>query len=117
MNSAARSFTDAPGLANSHLPKMSQPVASLGPLSRTSGVLPIRASVSDVTCMPARWQAGLATHLSTSLTFEIAEPIAALAAEHDGAADLILLSEPMPYPASPLAAALARIGGTVLAGG
>jgi hypothetical protein len=65
----------------------------------------------------AGWQAGLATHLSTSLTFEIAEPIAALAAEHDGAADLILLSEPMPYPASPLAAALARIGGTVLAGG
>ena len=45
MNSAARSFTEAPGLANSHLPKISQPAASLGPLRRTSGVLPISASV------------------------------------------------------------------------
>lgn len=65
----------------------------------------------------ARWQAELAAHPSTSLTFEIAEPIAALASEHDGAADLILLSEPMPYPASPLGAALARLGGRVLAEG
>ena len=63
----------------------------------------------------ARWQAELDAHPSTSLTFDIAEPIAALAAEHDGAADLILLSEPMPYPCSPLGAALARIGGKVLA--
>ena len=44
MKSAARSFTDAPGLANSHLPRISHPVASEGPLRRTSGVLPIRAS-------------------------------------------------------------------------
>ena len=51
MNSAARSFTLAPGLANSHLPKMSHPVASLGPFSRTSGVLPMRASVSGAVCM------------------------------------------------------------------
>lgn len=64
----------------------------------------------------ARWQAELAIHPSTSLAFEIAEPIAALASEHDGAADLIFLSEPMPYPASPLAAALTRLGGKVLAG-
>lgn len=65
----------------------------------------------------ARWQAELAAHPSTELTFEIAEPIAALASEHDGAADIILLSEPMPYPCSPLGAALARLGGTVLAEG
>lgn len=63
----------------------------------------------------ARWQAELAAHPSTSLVFEIAEPIEALASEHDGAADLILLSEPMPYPASPLGAALTRLGGQVLA--
>ena len=45
IHSAARSFTEAPGLANSHLPQISQPAASLGPLSNTSGVLPIRSSV------------------------------------------------------------------------
>src|SRR5688500_6777418 len=44
IHSAARSFTEAPGLANSHLPQISQPAASLGPLSSTSGVLPIRSS-------------------------------------------------------------------------
>ncbi len=65
----------------------------------------------------ARWQAEVQAHPSTSLVFEIAEPIAALAAEHDGAADLIFLSEPMPYPCSPLGAALARLGGRVLANG
>jgi hypothetical protein len=47
IHSAARSFTEAPGLANSHLPQISQPAASLGPCSRTSGVLPIRSSVDD----------------------------------------------------------------------
>jgi hypothetical protein len=65
----------------------------------------------------ARWQAELAAHPSTDLHFEIAEPIAALASEHDGAADLIFLSEPMPYPCSPLGGALARLGGKVLAEG
>ena len=54
MNSAARSFTEAPGLANSHLPKMSQPVASLGPFSRTSGVLPMSASVSGAVYIAPR---------------------------------------------------------------
>src|SRR5688572_32071097 len=44
IHSAARSLTEAPGLANSHLPQISQPAASLGPLSRTIGVLPIRSS-------------------------------------------------------------------------
>jgi DNA-3-methyladenine glycosylase II len=32
---------------NSHLPQISQPAASLGPLSRTSGVLPMRSSVFE----------------------------------------------------------------------
>src|SRR5687768_16407811 len=44
IHSAARSLTEAPGLANSHLPKISQPASALGPASRTSGVLPIRSS-------------------------------------------------------------------------
>lgn len=65
----------------------------------------------------ARWQAELAAHPSTDLHFEIAEPIAALASEHDGAADLIFLSEAMPYPCSPLGGALVRLGGKVLAEG
>jgi hypothetical protein len=74
-----------------------------------------------VSCSPAavrhaRRQAEAATHPSTGLIFEVAEPIGALAAEHDGAADFIFLAEPMPYPASPLHAALERIGGAVLAG-
>ena len=38
IDSAARSFTLAPGLANSHLAKISAPAASLGPFNRTSGV-------------------------------------------------------------------------------
>lgn len=63
----------------------------------------------------ARWQAEIDAHPSTDLHFEIAEPIAALASEHDGAADLIFLSEPTPYPCSPLGGALARLGGRVLA--
>lgn len=62
MNSAARSLIEAPGLVNSHLPKISHPVASLGPFSRTSGVFPIRASVSgavsvsDLICIACRWR-------------------------------------------------------------
>src|SRR5690606_36428905 len=44
IHSAARSFTEAPGFMNSHLPQISQPAAALAPLSRTSGVLPIRSS-------------------------------------------------------------------------
>ncbi len=43
MPSAARSFTDCPGLRNSHLPRISQPVASDARFSRTSGVLPMRS--------------------------------------------------------------------------
>ncbi|MET0310291.1 MAG: methyltransferase domain-containing protein [Sphingomonas sp.] len=66
----------------------------------------------------ARHRAESETHPSTSLTFEIGEPIGALAAEHDGAADLILLSEPRPYPCSPLGAALDRVcAGFVLSAG
>ena len=57
----------------------------------------------------ARRRAESEVHPSTSLVFEIGEPIAALAAEHDGAADLILLSEARPYPSSPLGAALDRV--------
>jgi SAM-dependent methyltransferase len=55
---------------------------------------------------------------STGLVFDLADPIAALAAEHDGAADLVFLAQQRPYPASALAAALARVAsGPVLAAG
>lgn len=57
----------------------------------------------------ARRRAEGEAHPSTGLVFEIGEPIGALAAEHDGAADLILLPEPRPYPCSPLGAALDRV--------
>src|SRR5881394_2273637 len=40
MNSAARSFTEPPGLRNSALPRISQPVSSESLRNRTSGVLP-----------------------------------------------------------------------------
>jgi hypothetical protein len=46
MWSAARSFTDWPGLRNSALPQMSQPVASETRLSRMSGVLPMAEMTS-----------------------------------------------------------------------
>jgi hypothetical protein len=46
MLSAARSLTLPPGLRNSALPKMVQPVSRLGPASVTSGVLPISAMIS-----------------------------------------------------------------------
>lgn len=57
----------------------------------------------------ARQQARVDAHPSTILQFDMAEAIQALAAEHDGAADLIFLSQPLPYPSSPLAQALDRV--------
>src|SRR5271154_6209717 len=44
IHSAARSFTDWPGLRNSALPRISHPVASLAALRRMSGVSPMRSS-------------------------------------------------------------------------
>src|SRR5919206_573007 len=46
MASAARSFTLPPGLRNSHLPRISQPVVSEARLRRTIGVLPTSAAES-----------------------------------------------------------------------
>ena len=46
MPRAARSFTEPPGLRNSALPRISQPVASLKLLRRMSGVWPM-ASEKD----------------------------------------------------------------------
>src|SRR6185437_9390679 len=43
MNSAARSFTDPPGLRNSALPRIVQPVISDARRSFISGVLPIES--------------------------------------------------------------------------
>ena len=43
IHSAARSFTDWPGLRNSALPRISQPVASEARRSRRSGVFPMRS--------------------------------------------------------------------------
>ena len=41
MNSAARSLTELPGLRNSALPSISQPVASYAPRRRIRGVFPM----------------------------------------------------------------------------
>ena len=74
---AARSLIDWPGLRNSALPRISQPVSSDRRLRRISGVLPIRsmmervtdtarpfgAPVGGATRQPSRW--GLGTVLST----------------------------------------------------
>lgn len=67
------------------------------------------ASLSMHQIHRARYAAGLQPHASTALDFEISEPIGILASEQDGAADLVLLSSAPPYPASPLAMALARV--------
>jgi hypothetical protein len=49
------------------------------------------------------------------LRFDLGEVIAALASEHDAAADLALLSQPLPYPCSALGKALDRVvSGAVL---
>lgn len=64
----------------------------------------------------ARHRAESEAHPSTGLVFEIGEPIAALAAEHDGAADFILVSEPRPYPCSPLGMALDRVSAGLVLG-
>lgn len=57
----------------------------------------------------ARRHAAQQRHPSTDLQFGIGEPIGLLASEHDGAADLVLLSDAKPYPASPLGFALERV--------
>jgi hypothetical protein len=67
------------------------------------------SSLSTTGIRHARRRAGEESHPSTGLGFEIAEPIALLASEHDAAADLVFLTEPRPYPASPLAVALERV--------
>ncbi len=66
IHSAARSFTEAPGLANSHLPQISQPAASLGPLRSTSGVLPMRSSALVWTAVRSwREELGAATRCAS----------------------------------------------------
>ncbi|MBO9714349.1 methyltransferase domain-containing protein [Sphingomonas sp.] len=62
----------------------------------------------------ARRAARRGQHPTWGVSFEVAEPIAALAGEHDGSADLILLAEPLPYPASPLGTALGRVNAGVI---
>src|SRR5262245_50324757 len=51
MNNAARSFTDPPGLRNSHFPRISQPVSADALRRRTNGVLPMRSMNPPRTCM------------------------------------------------------------------
>ncbi|WP_404333792.1 methyltransferase domain-containing protein [Sphingomonas sp. MMS12-HWE2-04] len=80
--------------------------------ARSLGFVAIEARGTDLSALrirQARAHAREAKHPSTSIRFDLAEPIAALAAEHDGDADLILLSQPLPYRASPLALALDRV--------
>ncbi|MDF7775911.1 SAM-dependent methyltransferase [Sphingomonas sp. AOB5] len=81
-------------------------------LARELGFVAIegRGASLSVRCIRhARREAASQAHPSTGLQFEIADPMALLASEHDGAADLVLLSDAMPYPASPLGVALARV--------
>jgi len=55
IHDAGRSFTEKPGLRNSHLPKISQPVISEAFLSRIRGVSPISPSTSrDFISVPPR---------------------------------------------------------------
>lgn len=67
------------------------------------------ASLSAANVRHARHHAGQQRHPSTDLQFAIGEPIGLLASEHDGAADLVLLGDARPYPASPLGVALERV--------
>src|SRR6185295_3061436 len=55
MYRAARSLTDPPGLRNSALPRISQPVSSEGPRRRMSGVLPMAPmKPSRISMLPLR---------------------------------------------------------------
>ena len=51
MKSAARSLTEPPGFRNSHLPRISHPVASDGPWRRISGVFPISSTKPGTAAM------------------------------------------------------------------
>lgn len=74
------------------------------------------ADASPHNIRAARRSARTLPHPCIDLHFDVAEPIAALAAEHDGAVDLVILAEAHPRPCSPLGIALARVNlRTVLA--
>jgi SAM-dependent methyltransferase len=80
--------------------------------ARNLGFVSIEARGTDLSALrirQARAHARDQAHPGTDIRFDMAEPIAALAAEHDGAADLVLLAQSLPYPASPLAQALDRV--------
>ncbi|MCY1371115.1 hypothetical protein D9M69_582470 [compost metagenome] len=67
IQSAARSFTDCPGLRNSALPRIVQPVASETVFSRIRGVLPIasrtdgRMAICRTSCLRTAAEAGRVT--------------------------------------------------------
>ena len=67
---ATRSLLLPPGLRNSHLPRISQPVASLSERSRTSGVPPMRSRKSAAT--PRRYLRRSRTAATTAAAAEAA---------------------------------------------
>jgi hypothetical protein len=60
MKRAARSFTEPPGLRNSALPRIVQPVSSDAFLSLMSGVLPIAPMKPSRISMRTPWMMGRA---------------------------------------------------------
>src|SRR5690349_12100212 len=98
MNSAARSLTEPPGLRNSALPRIVQPVSSEARRSLMSGVLPIVPRKPSRTCMAI--SAGLEQALSGAQTSHRAGADQADAAAIDGS--------PWPIPHSGIRACTAH---------
>jgi hypothetical protein len=64
MKSAARSFTEPPGLRYSALPRISQPVSSEALRSRISGVLPTASAKPACTSMAISSRGFAGTYVS-----------------------------------------------------
>lgn len=96
-----------------------QRLLRIAALAREMGFVAIEGRGVDLSAprvRVARWEAEAQAHPSTTLAFDLLEPIVALAEEHDEAADLVLLSDSLPPPASALAIAINRVcTGAVLA--
>jgi SAM-dependent methyltransferase len=80
--------------------------------ARSIGFVAVEGRGVDLSALrirQARYDARQVEDPGIALRFDAGEVIGALASEHDGAADLAFLSQPLPYPASPLAMALDRV--------
>jgi SAM-dependent methyltransferase len=80
--------------------------------ARSIGFVAIEGRGVDLSALrirQARHEARRLRDPGIELRFDMGEVIAALAAEHDAAADLAFLSQPLPYSASALGRALDRV--------